>query len=137
MTSAENTSAPQTARNLLTQLQKEFQVIRDYQPLAIGIDKQIIAQQPEINRKLLRGALGIHTKSLRYLKSLQTASNRFNLDGSPNGETSDEQRKLAAQTLFTHFKQKANERKQQQAAEAAARERAAKLDQLAQKFARK
>lgn len=137
--SANNTPAPQTARSLLKSLQQSFPVIRDSQPLAIGIDKQVIAQQPDINRKLLRTALGIHTKSLNYLKSLQSASSRFNLDGSTAGEVSEEQRTLAAQTLRAHFKKQADDRKAKQAAEAALvaeRERQEKLNQLAKKFSR-
>lgn len=141
MTESTSPALPtQTARSVLKQLQQEFPVIRECQPLAIGIDKQLIAVQPEINRKLLRGALAIHTKSVRYLKSLQTASTRFNLDGSAAGEVAEEQRTLAAQTLHTHFKKKAEERKAQlaaEAAEAAAREHQEKLQKLAEKFARK
>lgn len=140
MTETINTTpTTQTARGLLKQLQQEFQVIRDCQPLAIGIDKQVIARQPEINRKLLRGALALHTKSVRYLKSLQAASTRFDLDGNAAGEVAEEQRALAAQTLHAHFKKQADERKAQlaaEAAEAAARERNEKLQQLAKKFAR-
>lgn len=139
MTDPVITSLAQTARGLLKKLQQDFQVIRDCQPLAIGIDKQVIEHQPDINRKLLRGALGVHTKSVRYLKVLQGASSRFNLDGSAAGEVSEDQRTLAAQTLRAHFKKQADERKAQQAAEAAQaaeRERQEKLNQLAKKFSR-
>lgn len=118
-------------------------MIQDCQPLAIGIDKQVIASQPDINRKLLRSALGIHTKSLRYLKTLQNAQTRFNLDGSAATEVSEEQRTLAAQTLRDHFKKQAEARRAEEAAQAAAAAAQAaeqkhqeKLAQLAQKFAR-
>ena len=140
MTDSVNTvPATQTARSVLKQLQKEFQVINECQPLAIGIDKQVIASLPDISRKLLRGALGLHTKSPRYLKALQGASTRFNLDGSAAGEVSEEQRTLAAQTLRAHFKKKAETFKEKQAAEAAeaaAQAHQEKLNQLAQKFSR-
>jgi ProP effector len=134
------TPAAPTARNVLKQLQQEFQVIRDCQPLAIGIDKQVIAQQPDISRKLLRSALGMHTKSTAYLKNLQNAKERFNLDGSVFGEVSEEQRKLATQTLRELFKKQADARKAREAAaaeEEAARQRAEKINQLAEKFGRK
>jgi ProP effector len=134
------TPAAPTARSVLKQLQQDFQVIRDCQPLAIGIDKQVIAQQPEISRKQLRSALGMHTKSVGYLKNLQNAKARFNLDGSEAGEVSEEQRKLAAQNLREFFKKKADDRKAREAAaaqEEADRKRAEKLSQLAEKFARK
>ncbi|MBS1156113.1 MAG: hypothetical protein H6R07_2037 [Proteobacteria bacterium] len=133
-TISENTVA--TARSVLKELQKDFPVIRDCLPLAIGIDKQLIAQRPEISRKLLRSALAAHTQSLRYLKELQNASVRFNLDGSNADPVSDEQRALAAKTLRERFKKRAEQRKAQEAAEKAERERAAKLNQLAEKFSR-
>lgn len=51
MTDSVNTvPATQTARSVLKQLQKEFQVINECQPLAIGIDKQVIASLPDISR---------------------------------------------------------------------------------------
>lgn len=134
------TTPTQTARSLLKQLQQQYPVVRDCQPLAIGIDKQIIASQPDIHRKLLRGALALHTKSIAYLKNLQAASTRVNLDGSPAGEVDEAQRTLAAQTLRANFKKRAEDRKAKEAAEAALaaeRERNEKLQQLAQKFARK
>lgn len=136
-------NTPQTARGLLKALQNEFPVLRDCQPMAIGIDKQLIAAQPDINKKLLRSALGIHAKSLRYLKGLQSAATRFNLDGSAADAVSEEQRALAAKTLHEHFKKQAEQRKAEQAAAAALKaaekaeqERAAKLSQLAEKFSR-
>ena len=121
MTEVAPTTAPepQTACELLKRLQQDYAVVRDCLPLAIGFDKQILAQQPGINRKLLRGALGMHTKSVRYLKALQIAQTRVNLDGSPADAVSEEQRKLAADTLRAHFKKKAEEQKAKAAAEAA------------------
>lgn len=113
--------------------------MREFLPLAIGIDKQILASKPETPRKLLRIALGMHTKSVRYLKNLQTAQTRFNLDESPADPVSDEQRALAATTLHTHFKKLADQRKAELAAEKAAkaaREHAEKLRQLQEKFSR-
>ena len=140
MTTTETTTEKTVdARALLKDLQTRFDVFRNFSPLAIGIDKQVIASLPDISRKLLRGALGLHTKSPRYLKALQGASTRFNLDGSAAGEVSEEQRTLAAQTLRAHFKKKAETFKEKQAAEAAeaaAQEHQEKLNQLAQKFSR-
>lgn len=136
-------ASPQTAKDLLRALQQQFKVIRECLPLAIGIDKQLLAAQPEINRKLLRAVLGMHTKSVRYLKALQSAAQRFNLDESPAGEVSEEQRVLAANALHEHFKKRADVHKAamaakaaEEAAEAAARERAEKLNKLKDKFSR-
>ena len=147
------TSAPhpvQAARALLKKLQQEFPSFRDCLPLAIGIDKQLIARQPELPRKVLRIALGQHTNSLRYLKTLEKATHRFDLDGQQGAALTDEHRKHAATTLRERFKKEADQRKAQRAveeaaraaeaatraAEEAARQHADKLNQLAAKFAK-
>lgn len=139
-------SAPhpvQVARALLKKLQQDFPLFRDCLPLAIGIDKQLIARQPDVPRKVLRIALGQHTNSLRYLKSLEKATHRFDLDGQPAEPLTDEHRKHAATTLRERFKKEADQRKAQRAseeaarvAEEAARQHAEKLNQLAAKFAK-
>lgn len=145
MTEVASTEAPQpSAKDLLKQLQQEFEVLGKSLPLAIGIDKQLLESRPEINRKQLRVALGMHTHSVRYLKNLQIATHRFNLDNSQAGEVSEEQRALASKELFDRFKKRADENKAAQAekdkAEKEARaeqERQEKLAQLASKFSRK
>lgn len=133
----------QAARALLKKLQQDFPSFRDCLPLAIGIDKQLIAQQPDLPRKLLRIALGQHTNSLRYLKSLEKATHRFSLDGQPSEALTDEHRKHAATSLRERFKKEADQRRAQRAAEEAAhaaaeaaRLHAEKLNQLAAKFAK-
>lgn len=133
----QQTSPAHHARALLKQLQQEYKVIGEHQPLAIGIDKQLLAARPEIDRKAMRIALGMHTRAIPYLKVLQNAQQRFNLDGSPAGEVSGEQRALAAKTLHEHFKKRAQEHKKKAEAEAAERQHAEKLRQLQEKFARK
>ncbi|AMO98086.1 proQ/FINO family protein [Collimonas arenae] len=136
-------SPVQTARVLLKELQEKFAVFRDYQPLAIGIDKQLIARIPELNRKTLRIALGMHTNSLRYLKGMEKATVRFDLDGNNADEVTEVHRTHAAETLRERFKKNAEQRKAQRAAEAAqlaaekaARQHAEKLSQLTAKFSR-
>jgi ProP effector len=131
-----------SARDLLKQFQQQYPAISEHQPLAIGIDKQLLAAHPETNRKQLRGALAMHTRSMRYLKNLQTAKQRVNLDGSTAGEVSDAQRELAATELRERFKKRAQEHKAQEQARAKAekearaeQERQEKLRQLTEKFA--
>lgn len=133
----------QTARVLLKELQEKFAVFRDYQPLAIGIDKQLIALSPELNRKTLRIALGMHTNSLRYLKGMEKATHRFDLEGNSTDEVTEVHRTHATETLRERFKKNAEQRKVQRAAEAAqeaaekaARQHAEKLNQLTAKFSR-
>ena len=60
----------QNARALVKTLQEKYAVFRDCQPLVIGIDKQLQAREPDVNRKTMRIALGLHTNSSRYLKSM-------------------------------------------------------------------
>ena len=137
MNTATVTPPAQEARNLLKNLQEKFQVFRDYMPLAIGIDKQVLAQEGSLNRKALRMALGMHTNSYRYLKSMESAKQRFNLDGSDGGEVPAEHRKHAAEILRERFKKEIARRKAQKEAEAQEKQRAEKLNQLMQKFGKK
>ena len=137
MNTATVTPPAQEARNLLKSLQEKFQVFRDYMPLAIGIDKQVLAQEGSLNRKALRMALGMHTNSYRYLKSMESAKQRFNLDGSDGGEVPAEHRKHAAEILRERFKKEIARRKAQKEAEAQEKQRAEKLNQLMQKFGKK
>lgn len=145
MTTTESTPSPfQSARTLLKEFQEKFAVFRDCLPLAIGMDKQLIAQIPDINRKALRTALSIHTNSLRYLKTMEKATVRINLDGTEADEVTDAHRTHATTTLKERFKKNAEQRKAQKKAEAAERameaaalQRTEKLNQLAEKFSRK
>jgi ProP effector len=131
------TSDPiQSARQLLKDLQSQFPVFRDALPLAIGIDKQIVAQLPATDRKVLRIALGIHTKSTRYLKQTERTTNRVNLDGSPAEAIAEAHRTRATEMLRERYKKMAEQHKAQRQAEEAARKMNEKLNQLATKFSR-
>jgi ProP effector len=136
--------SPVDARALLKDLQGRFDVFRNFSPLAIGIDKQLIAQEPDMNRKALRLALRSHTMSTRYLKEMQIASARLNLDGSAADEVTDEARSHSGDLLRERFKKQAEQRKAEQEAARAAQEaaraeqrRLEKLSQLTEKFGRK
>jgi len=145
MSESEKSAPPvQTAKGLLAELQGAFPIFRDCLPLAIGIDKQLLVLRPDVSKKVLRSTLGMHTRSVPYLKVLQNAETRFNLDGSAADPVSAEHKALAAQTLREHFKQLAAKRKEKEAekaaaaaAEAAERERAEKLTRLSEKFSRR
>jgi ProP effector len=138
------TSNPvQAARALIKEFQEQFAVFRDHQPLAIGIDKQLLARLPEIDRKVLRTALRIHTNSTPYLKAMGKATARFDLDGNAAAEVSEEHRNHATTTLNERFKKVAEQRKAQREAEHAQRQaeqaerRKTELEQLAAKFSRR
>lgn len=124
-------------RSLLKDLQTRFDVFRNFSPLAIGIDKQVFALLPEVSRRTLRLAMRSHTISTRYLKEMEKGVMRLNLDGTPAGEVTDENRQHAAELLRERFKKQAEQRRAMEAEAKAAEERARKLNQLAEKFGRK
>lgn len=147
MTSPTPADTPgQEARRLLKSLQETHAVFKEIKPLAIGIDKQLLALDANINRKALRLALGMHTNSFRYLKSMEKATQRFNLDGSPAGEVPEGHRKHASEILRERSKKEAERRQaeaatrkaeaEEKAAQEAEKLRTEKLNRLVQKFAR-
>jgi len=145
MTAADQKPDPTAdARALQKDLQQRFAVFRNFSPLAIGIDKQLLAQQPELNRKALRMALRSHTMSTRYLKEMEKAAVRLNLDGTAAGEVTEDARTHSAELLRERFKKQAEQRKAEQEAARAEQEaakaeqrRQEKLSQLTEKFGRK
>ena len=147
MTSPTPADTPgQEARRLLKSLQETHAVFKEIKPLAIGIDKQLLALDANINRKTLRLALGMHTNSFRYLKSMEKATQRFNLDGSPAGEVPEGHRKHASEILRERSKKEAERHQaeaatrkaeaEKKAAQEAEKLRTEKLNRLVQKFAR-
>jgi len=127
-------------RALLKQLQQQFAAFRNCLPLEIGIDKQLLARMPGLNRKLMRAALGIHTGSMRYLRAMEKATVRYDLDGKAGAEVTDTHRQHAKELLQQRFKKEAERKKAERdaAAEAEAeRKRTEKLQLLATKFSRK
>jgi ProP effector len=140
------TAPAPSARALLKQFQQQFKAFRDCLPLAIGIDKQIVARMPAVERKAMRAALGIHTGSLRYLRAMEKATVRYDLDGVAGAEVTDTHRAHAKETLLQRQKKEAERKKaerdlektQREAAQAAEADklRQEKLLQLASKFSR-
>lgn len=142
-TPAAPASASLDARGLLQQLQAVSPTFRDYKPVALRIDKAVAERFPEVDRKVIRTAMRLHTASTRYLKAVEKGSERFDLDGNPAGELSDEHRAHAAQTLKERFaeaaRKKREQAKQEEATRRAAeaeRRKAEKLQQLVGRFSR-
>ena len=135
-----NQTAPaeiRSAKEMLKVLRAAFPVFAEFKPLAIGIDKQVFAQLPEVSKKSLRLAMRSHTMSTRYLKEMEKGTVRLNLDGTPAGEVTDENRQHAAEQLKERFKKQAEQRKAAEAEAKAEQRRQEKLSQLAEKFGRK
>jgi ProP effector len=132
--------AADSPRALLKQLQQQFPAFRNCLPLEIGIDKQLLSRMPDLNRKLMRAALGIHTGSMRYLRAMEKATVRYDLDGKAGAEVTDTHRQHAKELLQQRFKKEAERKKAEREAAAqleAERKRQEKLQQLASKFSRK
>lgn len=136
-TSESSTEKSVDPRALLKDLQTRFDVFRNFSPLAIGIDKQVFALLPEVSKKSLRLAMRSHTISTRYLKEMEKGTVRLNLDGTPAGEVTDENRQHAAEQLRERFKKQAEQRKAAEAQAKAEQRRQEKLNQLTEKFGRK
>ncbi|MDR0735464.1 MAG: ProQ/FinO family protein [Zoogloeaceae bacterium] len=94
-------------REILKTLYARFPVFRAGGPLAIGIDKAVRAEFPDLPRKALRIALAIHTHSNRYLRNMAKAGQRLDLQGAPAGEITDSQRQYAAERLQERLKKQA------------------------------
>jgi ProP effector len=136
---AENNVPPRQRiepRALLQRLQEAFPAFRDCKPLALKIDASIVERMPEIDRKSLRAALRMYTASTRYLKAVERSQQRFDLDGQPAGEVTEEQRTHASTALKERFAAVAKQQKEKRAAEVAEKRRTEKLQQLVSKFGR-
>ena len=139
------------ARALLVELRQRFPAFSQCLPLAIGIDKLLLTEMPDLSRKTLRVALNMHTNSSRYLKAMATATQRFDLAGVAAAEVSEEHRARAVEMLKERFKKEREQRNATRAADdlkrkseeakrkidAEAEARAEKLLQLAAKFSTK
>lgn len=129
----------QSARSLLKQLQQEYPAFRDCLPLSIGIDKQLLARMPGLDKKVMRAALGIHTGSMRYLRAMEKAKTRHDLDGTAGAEVPEAHRLHAKEQLQQRFKKEADRKKAEREAaqeEENNRKRQEKLQALASKFSK-
>lgn len=126
-------SKPPPRDPVLARLAETFPVVRDAQPLAIGIHKAIAAALPDLDQADLRRTLQRHTGSTTYLKAIAAGGSRFGLDGIPNGEITPEQQKQATQDLKDRFRKQAEQRRERLKAE----EHQAKLQLLVNKFNQK
>jgi len=134
MTTTPQVTAP---REVLKILAGKYPVLRNWQPLAIGIDKQLIALHPEFAPKHMRTALLIHTRALPYLRAVSKAKERFALDGTVAGEVTEQQRAHASEQIKEIQRKRAEARRQAEEAEKARKAeelRQQKLQLLVSKF---
>ena len=147
MATETNSSGPSTPKSasksapnpLLEQLRQTFAVIRECQPLAIGIHKAIVERLPDTDKAQLKTVMKAHTASTRYLKALSQGTARFDLDGTAAGEITAEQREQATAALKERFRKGAERKRaeqQEKERQAQEQERQQRLRQLAEKFKR-
>ena len=73
----------------------------EFLPLKLGIFQELLAKHPEhFQRDTLKGALGVHTRSGRYLQSVAARRQRHGLDGAPVEDVAPEHVYLAIVELF-------------------------------------
>ena len=130
------TSNQPSAKATLETLSSLYAVFKKQLPLALDTKAQLTQAHPELGAKAISAALRYYTGTTAYLKSAQNASHRYNLQGQEAEEMKEEHRLYAATTLKERFKQRAQIHREAQKAKEAEQKRAAKLDQLMQKFSK-
>jgi len=68
-------------------LRKNYPVIAEKKPLAIGVYEEVLAIV--LDPKIVSFILGKHTRSRKYLKAVSLGGKRFHLDGSESEEISE------------------------------------------------
>ncbi len=82
-----------------------FPVWLNYQPLAIGVDKEIFRLVndecfPGASKKVVQKVLRMHTGHGRYLQALVAGGERFRLDGVTSGIITGDQQEMAARQII-------------------------------------
>src|SRR5262245_42262639 len=126
MTSPETESAPTPSPEPAMTVAQCAALLREHfpalfagpaRPLKLRIQADINERQPGVfPKQVLSAFLRRHTLSDAYLKAMGKFEHRFDLDGQPAGEVSEEHRKIAQATLDER-------RNRQQAARASEREK--------------
>lgn len=81
-----------------------FNVWLNFQPLALGIDKDLFKlvndeQFPGGSKKVVQKVLRMHTHHGRYLTALVQGGERYQLDGVINGAVSEPERQWATEKI--------------------------------------
>jgi sRNA-binding protein len=94
------------ARNVQPVLDQLFQLYPhlfggEFLPLKLGIFQELLASHPEhFERETLKAALGVHTRSTRYLQSVAAGKQRHDLQGAAVEPVAPEHVYLAMLELF-------------------------------------
>ena len=87
------------ARTILRERYPTLFAAADPKPLAIGIHRVLLERHPELDFSGLKRALTLHTGRFSYQKLLKAGAVRFDLDGQPADEVTEEQAEIARQRL--------------------------------------
>ena len=89
-----------TRRALLNRWPNCFKgYIRPKLPLKVGIDKDILAADPELNPEIVKIVLRTYVNHLSYLEAMIEGATRVDLDGNPAGVVTKSQAELSARKL--------------------------------------
>jgi ProP effector len=105
-------SRSQTVQPVLEQLFALYPHLfgAEFLPLKLGIFQELLAAHPDVfQRDTLKAALGIHTRSGRYLQSVAAGKKRHDLLGQPVDDVSPEHVYLALLELFRRRQARSNE----------------------------
>lgn len=93
------------AHTLNEHLFDAYPVWANYQPLALGVEDDILAimdqQLPPASKRVVQRLLRMHCRHGKYLQAVLDGSQRFTLAGESVGEITDEERRYASRTLET------------------------------------
>ena len=87
------------AQTLLRERYPALFATADPKPLKIGIHKDLLERHPELDLSGLKRALTLHAGRFSYQKLLKAGAVRFDLDGQPADEVTEEQAEIARQRL--------------------------------------
>jgi ProP effector len=110
-------AAPRTDRALTVQpvLEKLFTLYphlfgADFLPLKLGIYQELLAKHPEdFPRDALKAALGVHTRSTRYLQCVAAGKPRHDLDGNAGDPVTPEHIYFALLEIFRRRQNRSRE----------------------------
>lgn len=72
-------------------------------PLSVGIDRDIIARAPTLNKAHVKMFLGAYVGGPKYLSALTEGAERIDLDGNVVGTVGAEAARVAAVRLAYHY----------------------------------
>lgn len=123
----------QSPKALLTWLRTHIPVFTKSLPLALRIDKALLARYPELPRKLVLSTLRLHVYTTAYLRNVKAGHPRFDLLGQIAQEMDEAHREYAKELLHQREQKHEEERKKKREALRELKEKAKKEAQETQR----